>query len=130
MNTLRLSLKVLNGLYAICSLQAGESLPSWILSGGFYSLTRTPDELSIVCLQDLVPEEVKTLRGWKALKVEGRLDSASVGILSSLTSSLARAGITIFAISTYNTDYLLVKENELDQAVAALRKAGHVVGSS
>jgi len=127
MNTPRLSLAVLHDLYAVCRLRADKSIPSWALSGSFYSLTRTPDELSIVCPQELVPEEVEAVRGWKSLKVEGKLDFNSVGILSSLTSSLAHVGISIFAISTYDTDYLFLKESDLNRAVAALRKSGHDV---
>ena len=88
-------------------------------------MTRTPDELSIVCPQELVPEGVEAARGWKSLKVEGKLDLTLVGILSSLTSSLARVGISIFAISTYETDYLFIKERDLDRGIAALRNAGH-----
>jgi len=121
----RLSLVILDDLYAVCRLRADESIPSWALSSSFCSLTRTPDELSIVCRQELVPQAVEAVRGWKSLKVEGRLDFAAVGILSSLTSSLAQVGISIFAISTYDTDYLFVKKDNLDRAVAALRKAGH-----
>jgi hypothetical protein len=80
-----------------------------------------------VCPQELVPEGVEAVRGWKSLKVEGKLDFDSVGILSSLTSSLAHVGISIFAVSTYDTDYLFVKEKDLDRGVVALRKAGHDV---
>jgi hypothetical protein len=72
-----------------------------------------------------VPEGVEAVRGWKSLKVEGKLDFNLVGVLSSLASSLARVGVSTFVISTYETDYLLVKESDLDRAVAALRKAGH-----
>jgi hypothetical protein len=123
----RLSLVILRNLFAVCRLQADENIPRWALSGSFCSLTRTLDELSIVCPQELVPEEVEAVRGWKSLKVEGKLDFNLVGILSSLTSSLAEVGISIFTISTYDTDYLFVKERDLDRGVAALRKAGHYV---
>ena len=127
MNTQGLSLAILSDSFAVCKLRADENVPSWALSGSFCSLTRTPDELSIVCPQELVPEEVEAVRGWKSLKVEGKLDFNSVGILSSLTSSLAHVGISIFAISTYDTDYLFLKESDLNRAVAALRKSGHDV---
>jgi hypothetical protein len=123
----RFSLVILRDLFAVCRLRADENIPGWALSGSFFSLTRTPDELSIVCPQELVPEEVEAVRGWKSLKVEGKLDFNLVGILSSLTSSLAEAGISIFATSTYDTDYLFVKERDLDRGVEALRKAGHDV---
>ena len=125
MNVPRLPLTILRDSFAICRLRPDESIPSWALSGGFCSLTRTPDELSIVCAQELVPEGVEAVRGWKSLKVEGKLDFNLVGVLSSLASSLARVGVSTFVISTYETDYLLVKESDLDRAVAALRKAGH-----
>jgi hypothetical protein len=126
----RLSLVILRDLFAVCRLRADENIPDWALSGSFCSLTRTADELSIVCPQELVPEEVEAVRGWKSLKVEGKLDFNLVGILSSLTSSLAEVGISIFTISTYDTDYLFVKERDLDRGVAALRKAGHHVSRS
>jgi hypothetical protein len=126
----RLSLVILHDLFAVCRLRADENIPGWAISGGFCSLTRTPDELSIVCPQELVPEEVEAVRGWKSLKVEGKLDFNLIGIMSSLSSSLAEVGISIFAISTYDTDYLFVKERDLDRGVAALRKAGHDVSRS
>jgi hypothetical protein len=77
-----------------------------------------------------VPGEVEAVRGWKSLKVKGKLDFNLVGILSSLTSSLAQVGISVFVISTYDTDYLFIKERDLDRGVAALRKAGHDVSES
>jgi len=130
MNRPRLSLVILRDLFAVCRFRADENIPSWALSGSFSSLTRTPDELSIVCRQELVPDEVEAVGGWKSLRVEGKLDFNLVGILSSLTSSLAEVGISVFAISTYDTDYLFVKEGDLDRGVAALRKAGHDVSRS
>jgi hypothetical protein len=126
----RLSLVILRDLFAVCRLRADENIPSWALSSSFCSLTRTPYELSIVCRQELVPGEVEAVRGWKSLKVEGKLDFNLVGILSSITSSLAQVGISVFAISTYDTDYLFIKERDLDRGVAALRKAGHDVSKS
>jgi hypothetical protein len=129
MRTPSLSLAILRDSFAVCRLGAGESIPNWALSGSFCSLTRTPDELSIVCSHELVPEGVEAVRGWKSLKVEGKLDFTLVGILSSLTSSLAQLGISVFVISTYDTDYLFVKESDLDRGIAALRKAGHDVRS-
>ena len=127
MSTPRLSLVILRDLFAICKVRADENIPNWALSGSFSSLTRTPDELSIVCSQELVPAGVQAVRGWRSLKVEGKLDFTLVGILSSLTSSLAHVGIVVFVISTYDTDYVFVKERDLDRAVVALRNAGHDV---
>ena len=127
MNAQGLSLAILSDSFAVCKLRAGENVPSWALSGSFCSLTRTPDEHYIVCSQELVPEGVQAVRGWRSLKVEGKLDFTLVGILSSLTSSLAHVGIVVFVISTYETDYVFVKEGDLDRAVEALRNAGHHV---
>jgi hypothetical protein len=124
-NTLRLSLAILSDSFAVCRLRADEDIPNWALSGSFCSLTRASDELSIVCPQELVPEGVQAVRGWRSMRVEGKLDFTLVGVLSSLTSSLAHVGIVVFVISTYDTDYVFVKESDLDRAVAALRMAGH-----
>jgi hypothetical protein len=127
MSTPMLSLTVLPDRFAVCRLRADENIPSWAPAGSFYSVTRTPDELSIVCPQGLVPEGVEAVRGWNSLKVEGKLDLNLVGVLSSLTTCLAQAKISTFAISTYDTDYLFVKESDLNSGVAALREAGHHV---
>lgn len=127
MNKQGLTLALLSDSFAVCRLRADENIPNWALSSSFCSLTRTPDELSVVCSQELVPEEVQAVRGWRSLKVEGKLDLTLVGILSSLTSSLAHVGIVVFVISTYDTDYVFVKEGDLDRAVTALRNAGHDV---
>jgi hypothetical protein len=130
MKTQGFSLVILSDLFAVCRLRSGENIPSWALSGSFCSLTQTPDELSIVCSQELVPEGVQAVMRWRSLKVEGKLDFTLVGILSSLTFSLAQVGIAVLVISTYDTDYVFVKEGDLDRAVAALRNAGHDVRRS
>jgi len=121
------SLAVLPDLYAVCRLDAAEKIPAWAIAGGFYSVTRTRDELSVVCSQEVVPEGVEALKGWRSLKVQGKLPFNLVGVLSALTSTLAQAGISIFAISTYDTDYLFIKAADMERAVAALRNAGHEV---
>jgi len=127
MNMQGLSLAILSDSFAVCKLRADENIPSWALPDSFCSITRTPDELSILCSQEHVPAGVQAVRGWRSLKVEGKLDFTLVGILSSLTSSLAHVGIVVFVISTYDTDYIFVKDSDLDRAVAALRNAGHDV---
>jgi hypothetical protein len=117
------------GRYAVCRLSPEERLPPWILDchGEFFSITRTEDELSIVCLEKRVPEDVVTEKTWAVLKVQGPLDFALTGILSALAQPLATAGISIFAISTYDTDYLLVKTDTLQGAKQVLTDAGHKV---
>lgn len=121
-----LTLKVGEEVLGVCRLDKFAEIPGWV-KGEFLSITRTPDELSIVCCQEYIPEQVECERGWRYFKVEGILDFSLVGILSSLSGTLARRGISIFAISTYDTDYLLVKENELERAIEALRADGYEV---
>ena len=122
-----LTLTVLTAPLAVCRLAPGEPLPAWALLGEFFSVTRTTDELSIVCPQALVPAQVQAERGWRALKVAGPLDFALTGILASLAGALAKAGISIFAISTYDTDYVLVKAETLERACDLLRAQGHQI---
>lgn len=115
---------------AVCRLSAGDPAPDWALASAFFSITRTGEELSIVCPEASVPPGVRAEVGFRALGVEGRLDFALTGILSSLLDPLAEAGIPVFAISTFDTDFVLVREKDLDRAVAALRGCGHRVSGA
>ena len=121
-------LGLLPGRYAVCRLESGDSPPTWA-RGGFVSLTRTPDELSVVCAEESVPAAARCERGWRCLKVLGPLDFALTGVLAALAAPLAKANVSIFAISTYDTDYLLLPDASLERAVAALTGAGHEVTS-
>lgn len=126
---MNLTLSVIKGKMAICRLAPDAAFPQWASGGGFLSVTRTDDELSVVCPQTAVPEEIRADRGWRCLKVAGPLDLALTGVLASLTNPLAEARINIFAISTFDTDYLLVKEENLARAIGVLTESGHrVVG--
>jgi hypothetical protein len=122
-----LTLSLLADTFAICRLGSSAPIPSWVTNGDFFSITRTPDELSIVCRQSDVPSEIQSERDWRYLQVNGPLDFSLTGILASLATPLANAGISIFAISTFDTDYLLVKEIHRDKAIDVLRQAGHLV---
>ena len=124
-----LRLSVLEDRLAICRLAPDSEVPSWATEAGFFSITRTTDELSIVCPAPNIPDEVICESGWRALVLEGPLDFSLVGILASVATPLAEAGVSVFAISTYDTDYLLVQEDSLGTAVAALRESGHGVSS-
>ena len=97
---------------------------------GFCSVTRTHDELSIICAQDAVPSDVRAERDRRLLGVDGPLDFSLVGILAQLSTTLADAGISIVAVSTFDTDYLLVREQDVARAVDALTAAGCVVQPS
>ncbi len=116
----------LEGTFAVCRLDPDSPLPGWA-SGPFVSVTRTADELSVVCLEEGVPDGVRCERGWRCLRVAGALDFALVGVLASLLGPLADAGVSAFAVSTFDTDYLLVKDGDYGRAVDALRRAGHGV---
>jgi ribosomal protein S18 acetylase RimI-like enzyme len=122
-----LHLRALAERLAVCRLDPASEVPAWATRAGFFSVTRTPDELSVVCHETSVPPGVRSEVGWRALCVEGPLDFSMVGVLASLTAPLAEAEISIFAISTHDTDYVLVKEESLEAAVAALREFGHGV---
>jgi len=123
----QLTLIVVDGVFAVCRLEPGAPIPIWSTADDFFSITRTADELSVVCRQDAVPDGINCERGWRCLRVAGTIPFSVVGVLASLTAPLAEAGISVFAISTFDTDYLLVKENDLAAALAAFRRAGHVV---
>jgi hypothetical protein len=122
-----LALTLLPDRLAVCRLAPREPVPAWTGDGPFLSVTRTADELSIVCAAERVPDDVRCERDFRCLAVQGPLDFAATGILASLAAPLAAAGISIFALSTYDTDYLLVREGDLDRALVGLTGAGHRV---
>lgn len=125
LNRHQLSLVELEGLFGICRLAPDLPIPSWASTGSFLSITRTGDELSIVCPEAAVPDEVRCERGWRCLRVAGNLPFDAVGVLASLVEPMANAGISVFAISTFDTDYLLVKDENFTRALAELTAAGH-----
>jgi hypothetical protein len=122
-----LDLVVLPGNYAVARLEPSASVPDWASHGLISSITRTPDELSIVCADEAVPVGVRAERGWRALRVAGTIDFALTGILASILSPLGAAKVSIFAVSTYDTDCVLVHAYALAPAIGALRAAGHRV---
>jgi len=102
-------------------------VPTWAMSGSFISMTRTGEELSVVCGEDAVPAGVKCEKGWRRLRIRGPLAFSETGVLSFLSAPLARAGISIFVVSTYDTDNILVKEELLGTAQAVLVSEGHTI---
>jgi len=122
-----LTLTVLPGRYAICRMEAGVAIPSWATAGPLFSVTRTGEEISILCPEGLVPPEIRHAGEWRALKFEGPFEFSEVGILASVATPLAGAGVSLFAVSTFDTDYVLVKEAMLERAAEALAAAGHHV---
>lgn len=122
-----LTLTLLPETLAVCRLAPDAPLPDWAVAGPFFAVTRTRDELSVVCQQEQIPDGVTCQPGWRCLQVAGPLNFSLTGVLASLALPLAQAGVSIFALSTYDTDYLLVSETALDAALAALRNAGHAL---
>ena len=122
-----LDFKLLPDLLVICRLPAGSDVPSWGMSGSFHSISWTEDETTIVCRQADVPEDVQSERGWRALMIVGPLGFKLTGILVKVAQPLAEAGIPIFVLSTFDTDYILVKDTSLSNAIESLVKSGHRV---
>ena len=125
MNGLRL--RALPGRLAVARLPGTAALPGWAEGPGLVSITRREGELSIVCAEARVPPEVRAERGWRGLEVEGPIDFEALGVMHGLTGPLAAAGVSVLAISTFDTDVLVVREETLGRAVEALRTAGYTV---
>jgi hypothetical protein len=116
---------VLREELAVCQLAAGSPLPEWAVGDGFFCVTQTSEELSIVCAETRVPAGVRVESGWVALKLEGPFPFAMTGVLTSFLQPLAEVGVAIFAVSTFDTDYILMKRDKLEAAIRALDAAGH-----
>ena len=122
----QLTFSALPGRYAICRLPAHSAAPAWATdSPEFFSVTRTHDELSVVCPEQRVPSEVHASRGWLCLKLHGPFPFSETGILLSFIQPLSERGIPIFAISTFDTDYVLIESQSWPRASELLRAAGH-----
>lgn len=121
----KLTLTILKDTFAVCRLDPRADIPTLGNTASFLSITRTSSELSIVCPQDQADGLSECERDWRCLKIEGPLDFSLVGILSALLQPLADAGISIFAVSTFETDYILIKAKDLDRAVEVLQKSGY-----
>jgi hypothetical protein len=122
----KLRIAILPGSLAVCRLAPDAPLPSWI-RGPFTTVSRTDEELSIVCDAEAVPEGVQAERNWRVVRVQGPIPFEVTGVAAALVSPLAEARISVFPIATFDTDYLLLKEETFDRAVDVLRAAGHDV---
>jgi hypothetical protein len=126
----RLELLGVAGTFAVCKLPMAAPLPAWVTAGDFFAVVRTADELSVVCRQAVMPQGTICERDWRCLRVAGTMPFTLVGVLAALTLPVAQAGVGIFAFSTFDTDYLLIKADNLPVAVAAWRAAGHRVDAA
>jgi hypothetical protein len=123
-----LRLELLPGRYAVVRLDEDAPLPAWAFAApGLAAVVRRRGELSVVCVEDAVPAGAWAEPGWRALEVVGPLDFTLTGVLAALAAPLADAGVSIFALATYDTDVLLVRDARLEAAIGALQGAGHVV---
>jgi uncharacterized protein len=124
-----LNLSLLEGRFAVVQLEPKLPVPAWALEGEFFTVSKTSEELSIVCLESNVPtnSNVRLERDWACLKLQGPFEFSLTGILLSVLEPLAKVNVGIFAISTFNTDYVLVKAENLERAILALEGAGHSV---
>ena len=116
---------VLEGTFAVCRLAPTVPVPEWALRPGFFSITRTAEELSLVCAEAHVPAGIPAEFGWSCLQLEGPFPFAMSGVLAAFINPLAEAGIGIFAVSTFDTDYILVTADSLRTTIAKLEEAGH-----
>ena len=120
-----LRFRVVAGPYALCRLAPDAAVPSWYDRPPFSSVTRTPEELSIVCPAGCVPADVQAEAGWALLQLVGPFPFSAIGICAEISSRLAAAGISLIALATFDTDYFLVKESDLSLALETLDAAGH-----
>ena len=123
------TLNLLPTTLAVCRLEADAPIPDWA-TGTFVSITRTTEELSIVCDQERVPQDVKTERDWRCMRVAGPLDFSMVGVIAPLTGVLAAANISVFVVSSFDTDFVMVREADVEKAMDVLRQEGHEVSQS
>ena len=120
-------LSVLGERLAVCRLDLPAEIPAWATGAPFFSVTRTSDELSIVCPEEHVPPGITCERGWRALRFDGPFEFGLVGVLASVAAPLAQSEVSILAIATYDSDYVLVEESQLLLATQVLRGRGHEV---
>lgn len=121
---------MLSGQLAVSRFAPDAPIPAWATQGSFFSVTRTSEELSIVAAESLTPRDVKSQGGWRAFKVHGPFAFSEIGVLSALAVPLAEANIAVFAVSTFDTDYLLVASSDLEAAILVLEGAGHKIHRS
>ena len=123
----QLKLTLLKDKYGICALPNTAQIPEWALMQSLISITRTKEELTIVCQQDLIPSQYQSDLNWRCFRVDGTFDLNQIGVISSISLPLTQAGISIYVISTYNTDYFLVQEEKVKQTISVLSDSGYSI---
>jgi hypothetical protein len=125
----KLSLSPIPERFAVCQLDRQAKIPDWAFEGEFSFISRTPDELSIICPERSVPPEIQYMDGWQGLKIEGPFDFNEIGVLAAITAPLALAHISLLTFSTYDTDYIFLQETQFEGALVTLEAVGHKIGS-
>jgi hypothetical protein len=125
-----LNVSTLSGTYAVLRFAPDADIPAWATYGEFFSVTRSKDELSVVCGLENLPEGERAEKEWRVLKVGGPFSFDEIGVLASLVQPLAKEQVSVFVISTFDTDYLLIQSSRLQMAIQTLRDAGHHVVDS
>ncbi len=122
-----MNLKISKGTYSVCRLQKESSIPNWAINGSFYSITKTDEELSIVCESKFVPQEIKSEDNWMMFKIIGPLDFSEIGIINKISSVFKRVNKSLFVISTYDTDYIMCEKNNISELIGELEKEGYLI---
>lgn len=126
-----MDLEILDDLYCIYKFSPGSKLPAWVYSSDFYSITATRDELSVVTIPNArVTDDVARSCDWRIMRLSGPLDLSMVGVIADISDILKMRKISIFVISTYNTDYVLVRQKDLEEAVDILKLKGYTFKGS
>lgn len=123
----KLTLSLLPGRYALCRLDPYAGIPTWAARGEFWSVTRNAEQVSVLCPEDAPPPGVEAEPGWRTLQLMGPLSFSQTGILDSVVEPLSHGGISILVVSAYDTNYVLVKDAQLDQTITTLGEAGHTI---
>jgi hypothetical protein len=126
-NSANRSLSLFEEEYAVCRLDKSAPIPAWAIRGEFFSVSRTPDELSIVCEQEAVPPETDHDGGWRCFKIESPFEFDLAAMISSVAAPLADEQIDIFVVATQDSDYLLVRQADLDRSISRLQNSGYRV---
>ena len=123
----QLKLSLLDKIFGICVFANNIPIPEWAATASLCSITRTKKGLTVVCPQSIIPSDCEYDPNWRCFRIDGNFDLNQIGVISSLSSPLAQADISIFVISTYDTDYILVKEEKVERAIAVLTDYGNVI---
>ncbi len=120
-----MNIKLIDGDYTICKI---ENIKEVNFNDDFVFLSKTDEEISLVCITEHAPKHtLEREEGWKALRIQGQMEFSLVGVLAKLTGVIAKENIGVFAVSTYNTDYILTKSEDFEKAVLSLRQNGYVI---